>query len=159
MHHYWRRSVDRRFLPHGDLDLNIIRKWNRSIRAMKYIPKCTSFFSLVGVASSQFILWQSVISGTSTSTPLSFLPLRLVLAAMYHFQSGLMDSRSLMRVMLWSIRRCLSSGPTSVSAGSGPSLQVRVRVESAPVPNWRSGSSLNPNCPHWYSSMVNTQPV
>jgi len=47
----------------------------------------------------------------------------------------------------------------SVSNGSGPSLRVRVRVQTEPLPNWRSGSSINPNCPLGYGSMVNSQPV
>jgi len=47
----------------------------------------------------------------------------------------------------------------SVSNGSGPSLRVRVRVQTEPFPNWRSGSSINPNCPLGYGSMVNSQPV
>jgi len=49
--------------------------------------------------------------------------------------------------------------PVSVSNGSGPSLRVRVRVQTEPLPNWRSGSSINPNCPLGYSSIVNSQPV
>jgi hypothetical protein len=48
---------------------------------------------------------------------------------------------------------------SSVSNGSGPSLQVRVRVQTEPLPNWRSGSSINQNCPLGYGSMVNSQPV
>jgi len=47
----------------------------------------------------------------------------------------------------------------SVSNGSGPSLQVRVGVQTEPLPNWCSGLSINPNCPLGYSSMVNSQPV
>ena len=49
--------------------------------------------------------------------------------------------------------------PVSVSNGSGPSLRVRVRVQTEPLQNWRSGSSINPNCPVGYGSMVNSQPV
>jgi len=48
---------------------------------------------------------------------------------------------------------------TSVSNGSGPSLWVRVRVQTEPLPNWRSGSSINLNCLLGYGSMVNSQPV
>jgi hypothetical protein len=47
----------------------------------------------------------------------------------------------------------------SVSNGSGQSFRVRVRVQTEPLPNWRSGSSINPNCPLGYGSMVNSQPV
>jgi hypothetical protein len=50
-------------------------------------------------------------------------------------------------------------GIASVSNGSGPSLRVRVRVQTEPLPNWLSGSSINPNCPLGYGSMVNSQPV
>jgi len=47
----------------------------------------------------------------------------------------------------------------SVSNGSGPSLRVRVRVQTEPLPNWRFGSLINPNCPLGYGFMVNSQPV
>ena len=47
----------------------------------------------------------------------------------------------------------------SVSNGSGPSLRVRVRVQTEPLPNWESGSSIYPNCARRYGSMVNSQPV
>jgi hypothetical protein len=47
----------------------------------------------------------------------------------------------------------------SVSNGSGLPLRVRVWVQTEPLPNWRSGSSINPNCPLGYGSMVNSQPV
>jgi hypothetical protein len=48
---------------------------------------------------------------------------------------------------------------TSVSNGCGPSLRVRVWVQTEPLPNWRSGSSINPNCRLGYSSMVNSQHI
>jgi len=48
---------------------------------------------------------------------------------------------------------------TSVSNGSGPSLRVWVRVQTEPLPNWRSGSSINPNCTLGYGCMVNSRPV
>ena len=47
----------------------------------------------------------------------------------------------------------------SVSNGSGPSLRVRVRVQTERFQNWRYGSSINPNCPLGYSSTLNSQPV
>jgi len=47
----------------------------------------------------------------------------------------------------------------SVSNGSGPSLCVRVQVQTELLPNWWSGSSMNPNCQLRYRSMVHSQPV
>jgi len=44
----------------------------------------------------------------------------------------------------------------SVSNGSGPSLRVWVRVQTEPLPNWRSGSSINPKCLLGYGYMVNS---
>jgi hypothetical protein len=46
-----------------------------------------------------------------------------------------------------------------VSNSSGPSLRVQVRVQTEPWQHWRSGLSINPNCPPGYSSMVKSQPV
>jgi hypothetical protein len=34
----------------------------------------------------------------------------------------------------------------TVSNGSWPSLRVRVRVQTEPLPTWRSRSSISPNC-------------
>jgi hypothetical protein len=48
---------------------------------------------------------------------------------------------------------------SSVSNGSGPSLRVRVRVGTEPKPDWRSGSSINPNCRFGYGSMDISLPV
>jgi len=47
----------------------------------------------------------------------------------------------------------------SVSNSSGPSLRVQVRVGTEPEPDWRSGSSINPNCQFRYSSMDIPLPV
>jgi len=60
--------------------------------------------------------------------------------------------------------KCSISSPSiritgSVSNGSGPSLPVWVRVQTGPLPNWQSGSSINPNSPFRYCSMENSQPV
>jgi len=41
----------------------------------------------------------------------------------------------------------------SVANRSGPSLQVRVWVETEPEPDMRSWSSINPNCRFGYSSI------
>jgi len=49
--------------------------------------------------------------------------------------------------------------PMSVSNGSGPSLQVRVWVQTEPLPNWRSWLSLNLNRQLGYCSMGNSQPI
>jgi len=69
-----------------------------------------------------------------------------------------------LRVHSISACKCISKlgrwwPPSSVSNGSGPSLWVRVRVQTKPLPNWRSESSINPNCLLGYGSMVNSQPV
>jgi len=48
---------------------------------------------------------------------------------------------------------------SSVSNGSGPSLQVRVRVGTEPCPDRRSGSSINPNCQSGYGSIDIFLPV
>ena len=47
----------------------------------------------------------------------------------------------------------------SDSNGSGPSLRVRVRVRTEPLPNWWSGLSTHPNCQFGYGSMQISQPV
>jgi len=47
----------------------------------------------------------------------------------------------------------------SVSNSSGPSLRVRVRVKTGPLPNWQSRLSINLYLQHGYGSMVNTQMV
>jgi hypothetical protein len=52
---------------------------------------------------------------------------------------------------------CAATG--SVSNGSGPSLRVRVRVGTEPEPDWRSGSSINPNCRFGYGSIDISLPV
>jgi hypothetical protein len=48
---------------------------------------------------------------------------------------------------------------SSVSNGSAPSLRVLVRVQAEPMPNWRSGLSINPNRQLRQCSTVNSQPV
>jgi len=48
---------------------------------------------------------------------------------------------------------------SSVTTGSGPSLRVRVRVGTEPEPDWRSGSSINPNCRFGYGSIHISLPV
>ena len=93
------------FLPRHLLDLHIVRKSKRSIRAMKYIPMCTSFLFLVRVSLSQFLLQWRATSANSSSASLSFWTLCLILSAIYHFQRGLLDSRILIPVTQWSIRR------------------------------------------------------
>jgi len=53
----------------------------------------------------------------------------------------------------------VSGDITSVSDGSGPSLWVRVHVQTEPLPNWRSVLSINPNGPLGYCSMEKSQLV
>jgi len=47
---------------------------------------------------------------------------------------------------------------STVSNSSGPSLRVRIWVQTKPLPNWRSRSAINPNSPLGYGSMGNSQP-
>jgi len=54
------------------------------------------------------------------------------------------------------VARCYTRG---VSKGSGPSLRVRVRIQTELLPNWCSQWSIDPNSPLGYGSMVNSQPV
>jgi len=56
-------------------------------------------------------------------------------------------------------QECIPALKISVSNGSGPSHWVWVWVETKPLPYWRYGLSINPNCPLGYGSMVNSQPV
>jgi len=106
------KTCDLKFLSCCHLYLHIIRKSKRSIRVMKYIPMCTSLRFLVGVSSTLlFILQCSLICVNSSSAAFSFRPLRLVLSAMYHFQSGYLDSCSLFWVKERLIRGCHCSGP------------------------------------------------
>jgi len=104
-------TCDPRFFLPRLLDLHIIRKCKRSIRAMKYIPTCMSFLFLVGRSSTLLIIQRSPTSTNSSSATLSFRPSWLVLSAMYCFQTGLLDSSALIWVMQRSIRRSHRSGP------------------------------------------------
>ena len=47
----------------------------------------------------------------------------------------------------------------SVSNSSGRSFQVRVRAGTEPATNWRSGLSMNLNCPFGYGSTKYSLPV
>ena len=47
----------------------------------------------------------------------------------------------------------------SVSSGSGASIGVRVRVAIEPLPDWRSGLSIDPNCRFGYGSIDISLPV
>jgi len=54
----------------------------------------------------------------------------------------------------------LRISPTgSVDNSSRLSLQVRVRVQTKRLPNWRFGLSINPNCQLGSGLMVNSKPV
>ena len=57
------------------------------------------------------------------------------------------------------VSRPLPRQPPSGSNRCGPSLTVRVPVQTEPVEKWRSGLSINPDCPLRFGSMVTTQPV
>jgi len=78
---------------------------------MKYIPMSRSSLVLVGVSSSLFFIRPRPISSNSSSAAWSFWSLRLALSAMYCFESGLLDSWSLIWVTPRSIRssHCLGS--------------------------------------------------
>jgi len=106
-------TFDPRFLPHRLLHLHIIRKSRRSIGAMKYIPTCTSFLFLLGVSWSLLLLCRRPTSAKSSSAALSFWLSRLILSVMCRFQSGVLDSRSLIWVTQQSIRRSHCSGPAT----------------------------------------------
>jgi len=105
------RTCDPRFLSHRLMYVHIIRKRQRSTGARIHKTSCTSFSFLVRISSSQFFLRWSPTPADSSSVAFSFWPSRLVLSAMYHFQSGLLDARSLIGVMQWSIRRSHCSRP------------------------------------------------
>jgi hypothetical protein len=55
----------------------------------------------------------------------------------------------------------LATAPPAISVRncSGPSLRIRVRVQTEPLPMWRSVLLINLSYPLGYSSMVNSQPV
>jgi len=105
------KTCDPRFLPLHLLYQHIIKKNKRSIRAMKYIPTCTSFLFLVGVSLSLFFLQWRPTSANWSSAAMSFWPSRLVFSARYRLQIGCLDTRSLIRVSQQSINRSHCSGP------------------------------------------------
>jgi len=117
---YWTRSrntplsvktCDATFLPRSPLYQDTIRKRKGIIGGTQYILPCTRFLFLVRVSSSLFCLQQRPTSANFSSAALSFSSSRLVLSALYHFQSGLLDARSLIWVTQWSMRWSHSSGP------------------------------------------------
>jgi len=55
--------------------------------------------------------------------------------------------------------RDIGSRWARVSNGSGLSLRVWVRVQTEPLPKWRSGLSIHPNCQLGYGSIAISQPV
>jgi len=105
------KTCEPRHLPHYLLYQHIIRVSSRSFLAMKYIPMWTNFHFFVRVLAILFFLQQRPTSVDMTSTASSFWPLRMVLSAMFSFQSGRVNSRSLIVVMQWSIRRSRFSQP------------------------------------------------
>lgn len=79
-------------------------------RAMKYIPARTNFSSLVDdLLILRVTLWRQ-FSPKLWSAAQSCWLMRLVLSTMYYHQSDLLDSKLLIRVMQWSIRRVNCSG-------------------------------------------------
>jgi len=105
------RTCMPRFVPCCLLYLHIIRNSKWSIGAMKYIQTWTDFLFLVQVWWMLFFLWKWPTSVNSSSAALSFWRSRLVLSAMYHFQSGIEDTRSLVLVPQQLIRRSHCSVP------------------------------------------------
>jgi len=77
---------------------------------MKFIATCPRFLFLVAVSSSLFFLRRRPICANSSSAALSFSLLRVVLSAIYHLQSCLVDARLLIWVMRRSIRRSQCTG-------------------------------------------------
>jgi len=102
---------DPRFHPCRLLDQHIIRKSTTRFGAMKYIPTCTSCMFFIGVDVNFLFLRRKKPSANSSSAALSLWLSRLVLPVMYHFQSSLSDSGSLIRVMQRWIRRFHCLGP------------------------------------------------
>jgi len=78
---------------------------------MKYTVMYMIFLVIVGVSLSLLFLQRQPVSANSPSAALSFRPPRLVLSAMYHFQSGHLDPRSLIWVTQQVITRSNYSGP------------------------------------------------
>jgi len=103
------KTSDPRFLPCHLLYEHIISKSETSVGAMKYIPLWTNFLFLNEVLSILSLLRQRPTSANLSSAALNFWPSRIVLSAIYCFQSGLFDARSLIPVTQWSIRRSNSS--------------------------------------------------
>ena len=81
---------------------------------MKYIPTWTNFLFLVGVPSMLFFLQQRSTSANLSSAALSFWSLRIVLSALYCFQSSLLGTRLLIWTIQWLIKRfhCLGPAPS-----------------------------------------------
>jgi len=108
---WWAKTGDLRFLPRHLLNLLNISRSQGSIGAMKYIPPCTNFFSLVRDTSILVLLEQRPASANSSSAASSFWPSSILLSAMYHVQSGRLNARLLIRVTQQSISRSHCSGP------------------------------------------------
>ena len=105
------KTCDPRVCPRRLLYLHIISKIKRSIGVLKCILRCTSSRFLVAVLSSLLILPPRPTSSSSSSAAMSFGPLRLVLSAIYHYQSSLLDAGTLIWAMQQSIRGSNFTGP------------------------------------------------
>jgi hypothetical protein len=94
---------------------------------MRNIPKCKNFLFVVTASPSQIFLLRNPTAANSSCATWSYLPSRLVLSAIYCFQSSRLDSRSLIRVKQQSIGRSHCSGPL-------PCLLMMLRTGQCPRP-------------------------
>jgi len=108
------KTCDPSFLPSRPRYLHIIMMWTRTIWAMKYISTWLNFLFSVVVSCIPFFLEHMRTSANCSSATLSSWPSRTVSLAIYLFQSGLSDARSLIWVVQPSIMKshCSRLGPT-----------------------------------------------
>jgi len=104
-------TCDQWFLSCRRLYQHIIRKSSKSIEPMKYIPMCTRFHFQVGLSWSQFFRRRMPTYANLSGDALWFSPLQFVLSGLNHFQSGLWNSGSLIRVTQQLLGRFHCWGP------------------------------------------------
>jgi len=104
-HSFLIMTWDRRILPRRLQYLHIIRISKTILGAMKYIPTWTDFPMLVGFLWILLFLLQRPPSADTSSAALILWPSRIVWSARYCFPRGVLDAKSLIRVMQQSIRR------------------------------------------------------
>jgi len=117
-----------RLLSYRFLSLQTIKKWTPSIGAIKIIPMGMGFLFWFCVVLILFLLQRRPTSAITSSAASSLSPSRIVLLAMYHVQSGHVDTRSLIQVMehlMWSSN---SSEPMSSF------LLMRMALTISPTP-------------------------